>query len=131
MASREDLRKERCVACHRDSPRITPDEFDELSSLIPAWERVEVNGVPRLVRTFRFSNFAQALAFTNKVGQLAEEEGHHPLLETSWGRVKVSWWSHAIRGLHRNDVLMAAKTDALYGEDEPSDSALRAGECSS
>lgn len=117
MSSSDQLRSERCVACRRDSPRITPDEFDELSVLIPAWGRVEVDGVPRLVRTFRFKDFVQALAFTSQVGELAEDEGHHPKIETEWGKVTVSWWTHIIRGLHRNDLLMAAKTDALYDGD--------------
>jgi 4a-hydroxytetrahydrobiopterin dehydratase len=66
-----------------------------------------------LVRTFRVPTFRDALAFTQRVGELAEEEGHHPMLRTEWGKVTVSWWSHKIRGLHRNDFIMAAKTDAL------------------
>jgi 4a-hydroxytetrahydrobiopterin dehydratase len=68
----------------------------------------------RLRRIFSFDDFAQALEFTNKVGVLAEEEGHHPALLTEWGRTTVTWWTHKIRGLHRNDFVMAAKTDVLY-----------------
>ena len=63
---------------------------------------------------FRFSNFAEALTFTDKVGELAETEGHHPAILTEWGRVTVTWWTHKIRGLHRNDFIMAAKTDQIY-----------------
>ena len=63
---------------------------------------------------FRFDDFAKALAFTNALGQLAEEEDHHPALLTEWGRVTVTWWTHKIRGLHRNDFVMAAKADELY-----------------
>ena len=63
---------------------------------------------------FSVDDFAQALEFTNKVGELAEEEGHHPALLTEWGRTTVTWWTHKIRGLHRNDFIMAAKTDELY-----------------
>ena len=62
---------------------------------------------------YPFPDFAQALAFTQKVGELAEEERHHPALLTEWGRVTVAWWTHKIRGLHRNDFIMAAKTDRL------------------
>ncbi|HSE95394.1 MAG TPA: 4a-hydroxytetrahydrobiopterin dehydratase, partial [Methylomirabilota bacterium] len=62
-----------------------------------------------------FPTFVAALDFTNRVGALAEAEGHHPALLTEWGRVTVSWWTHAIRGLHRNDFVMAAKTDRLTG----------------
>jgi pterin-4a-carbinolamine dehydratase len=67
-------------------------------------------------RAFEFPSFADALAFTNRVGALAEKEGHHPALLTEWGRVTVTWWTHKIRGLHRNDFIMAAKTDALAAE---------------
>jgi 4a-hydroxytetrahydrobiopterin dehydratase len=69
-----------------------------------------------LVRTFRFPNFREALAFTDRVGALAEAEGHHPALLTEWGTVTVFWWTHKIHGLHRNDFIMAAKTDALARE---------------
>ena len=72
--------------------------------------------IARLERVFHFPSFADALAFTNRVGALAEEEGHHPALLTEWGRVTVTWWTHKIRGLHRNDFIMAAKTDALAAD---------------
>jgi 4a-hydroxytetrahydrobiopterin dehydratase len=71
-------------------------------------------GDPQLERTFRFPNFREALTFTLQVGELAEAEGHHPVLVTRWGSVTVIWWTHKIRGLHRNDFIMAAKTDALF-----------------
>jgi 4a-hydroxytetrahydrobiopterin dehydratase len=74
---------------------------------------VERDGVRRLERVFTFANFADALAFTNRVGALAEAAGHHPALLTEWGRVTVAWWTHKIGGLHRNDFIMARKTDAL------------------
>lgn len=105
---------ERCVACRRDSPRVTSEEITELKPQIPDWNLIERNGVPRLERTFKFPDWAQALAFTNKVGQLAEQEGHHPVITTDWGKVTVTWWTHAIKNLHRNDFIMAAKTDQLY-----------------
>ena len=62
----------------------------------------------------KFKNFVQALAFTHRVGELAEEQDHHPALLTEWGKVTVTWWTHAVKGLHRNDFIMAAKTDELY-----------------
>jgi 4a-hydroxytetrahydrobiopterin dehydratase len=107
------LTGERCVACRRDAPTVTDAEIAELQPHVPAWELVEVDGVKRLRRVFAFDDFAQALAFTNAVGTIAEDEGHHPALLTEWGRVTVSWWTHKIRGLHRNDFIMAAKTDEL------------------
>ena len=78
----------------------------------------EYNNIKRLTRNFMFKNFKQALDFTNKVGKIAEEEGHHPVMVTQWGKVKVSWWTHKIKGLHRNDFIMAAKTDNLYSSVE-------------
>lgn len=111
--SHESLSSERCEACRRDSPRVTLDEVAALKPRIPDWELIEQDGVPRLVRSFKFKDFATALAFTKQVGDLAEAEGHHPLLVTEWGKVGVSWWTHKIRGLHRNDFIMAAKTDQL------------------
>jgi 4a-hydroxytetrahydrobiopterin dehydratase len=110
------LSAERCVACRRDSPQVTEAEIPELRREIPDWHLVERDGIARLERVFDFPSFADALAFTNRVGALAEEEGHHPALLTEWGRVRVTWWTHKIRGLHRNDFIMAAKTDALVAE---------------
>jgi 4a-hydroxytetrahydrobiopterin dehydratase len=104
-----------CVACRRDAPQVTADEIAELLPEIPDWELVEVDGVKRLQRVFRFDDFAQALAFTDQVGAIAEEQGHHPALLTEWGRTTVTWWTHKIKGLHRNDFVMAAKTDRLDG----------------
>jgi len=82
---------------------------------VPGWKVVEREGIKRLERVFGFRNFAEALAFTDRVGEQAEEEGHHPALLTEWGRVTVTWWTHKIGGLHRNDFIMAAKTDELSG----------------
>lgn len=106
------LARERCVACRRDAPRITNEEIAELRLQVPDWRIVEREGIRRLERVFAFPDFAAALAFTKRVGALAEEEGHHPAILTEWGRVTVTWWTHKIRGLHRNDFVMAAKTDS-------------------
>jgi 4a-hydroxytetrahydrobiopterin dehydratase len=107
------LAQERCVACRRDSPAITEDELRALRPAVPEWELVEEDGIRRLRRAFRFDDFAQALAFADRVGALAERQGHHPALLVEWGRTTVTWWTHAIGGLHRNDFVMAAKTDRL------------------
>jgi len=109
------LASEKCVACRRDAPQVTAAEIEELRPQVPDWELAERDGVPRLERVLRFANFAEALAFTNSVGVLAEAEGHHPALLTEWGWVTVTWWTHKIHGLHRNDFVMAAKTDSLVG----------------
>ena len=110
------LSTERCVACRRDSPRVTEAEIAELGREVSDWQLQERDGIARLQRVFHFPTFADALAFANRVGALAEAEGHHPALLTEWGRVTVTWWTHKIRGLHRNDFIMAAKTDALAAE---------------
>jgi 4a-hydroxytetrahydrobiopterin dehydratase len=108
------LREMRCVACRGDAPTVTEVEIAELQPQVPEWEIVEQDGIKKLGRVFRFDDFAGALAFTNAVGELAEEENHHPALLTEWGRTTVMWWTHKIKGLHRNDFVMAAKTDELH-----------------
>ena len=107
------LTKEKCTACRRDSPRVTEAEMLELKPQIPEWTLLEREGIERLERVYRFANFAEALGFTNRVGALAEEESHHPAILTEWGRVTVTLWTHKIRGLHRNDFILAAKVDSL------------------
>ena len=92
---------------------MTDAEAAELHRQVPDWELIELDGIKRLRRVFSADDFAQALAFTNAVGKLAEAEGHHPALLTEWGSTTVTWWTHKIRGLHRNDFIMAAKTDGL------------------
>jgi 4a-hydroxytetrahydrobiopterin dehydratase len=109
----------KCVACRKGAPTVTEAEIAELQPQVPAWRLLEVDGVRRLERVFAFPDFAAALAFTNEIGALAEAEGHHPALLTEWGRVSVTWWTHKIRGLHQNDFIMAAKTDAAYAARAP------------
>jgi 4a-hydroxytetrahydrobiopterin dehydratase len=110
----ENLARQSCVACRRDAPLASDEEIKELLPQIPEWQVVEREGIKRLERVFRFGDFARALEFTNGVGRAAEAEGHHPALLTEWGKVTVTWWTHKIKGLHRNDFIMAAKTDRLY-----------------
>ncbi|MFC1584333.1 4a-hydroxytetrahydrobiopterin dehydratase [Fibrobacterota bacterium] len=110
----ESIAETSCEACRAGAPRVTEEEELSLHSQVLDWEIVEIGGIKRLVRTFRFPDFIQSLTFTGKVGVIAEEEGHHPSIVTEYGKVEVSWWSHKIRGLHRNDFIMAAKTDKLY-----------------
>jgi 4a-hydroxytetrahydrobiopterin dehydratase len=107
------LARETCVACRPGAPPVTEAELRDLAPQVPGWSVVERDGIKRLERVFTLPDFAAALAFTDRVGGIAEEEGHHPAILTEWGRVTVTWWTHAIGGLHRNDFVMAAKTDAL------------------
>ena len=108
------LSEMKCTACRGGEPTVTEEEIAQYHPQVPEWQIVEREGIKRLERVFKFPDFAQALAFTNRVGELAEEEGHHPAILTEWGRVTVTWWTHKIKGLHRNDFIMAAKTDQLY-----------------
>jgi 4a-hydroxytetrahydrobiopterin dehydratase len=98
---------------------VTDAEAAELHRQVPDWELIELDGIKRLRRVFSADDFARALEFTNAVGELAEAEGHHPALLTEWGSTTVMWWTHKIRGLHRNDFIMAAKTDELQQQRSP------------
>jgi len=109
-----ELIERTCEACQAGAPRATQAEIDEFQPQIPDWEIVEAGGVNQLRRTYKFKNFAQALAFANRVGELAEREGHHPAILVEYGKVTLTWWTHKIKGLHVNDFIMAAKSDKLY-----------------
>ncbi len=108
------LADEHCVAVTRGAPRLDGDARARLLAALPEWKTATRDGVERLERTFRFDDFAGALAFANAIGADAETEDHHPALLVEWGRVTVSWWTHVVGGLHRNDVIMAARTDRRY-----------------
>ncbi|MBK9009059.1 MAG: 4a-hydroxytetrahydrobiopterin dehydratase [Anaerolineae bacterium] len=104
----------KCVACRGGDPSLTEAEIAELLPQVPEWQLVERDDIPRLQRIFKFKNYAQSLDFTNKVAAIAEEQDHHPLIVLEWGRVMVQWWTHVVKGLHKNDFIMAAKTDNLF-----------------
>ena len=89
-----------------------PTRRQGLLADLPGWEIIVRDGMDQLSGDFEFANFAEALAFTNRVGELAEEADHHPAITTEWGRVNVRWWTHSIGGLHRNDFIMAARASA-------------------
>ena len=108
------LSQQACEACRADAPKVTGQEKQELLSAIPDWEDVMVDGEEQLRRVFTFKNFVEVQAFTNKVADLAEAENHHPAILLEWGKATVRWWTHKIGGLHKNDFIMAARTDELY-----------------
>ena len=108
-----ELIREKCVPCRSGAPQITEPEISELTPQIPQWTMLREEEM-KLQRVFPFKNFAGAMAFAVKVGELAESANHHPAILVEWGKVTVTWWTHAIRGLHRNDFIMAAQTDSLY-----------------
>lgn len=103
----------KCEAVRRGDTPLNTSEIAELQPQVADWELLEIEGIKRLRREFAFKDFQQALSFTNKVGEIAEVEDHHPALLTEWGKVTVTWWTHVIKGLHKNDFIMAAKTDAI------------------
>jgi len=107
------LKDEPCEACRPDAPRLDEAQIQEYLPHVPGWDVIEVDGIKQLVRCYDFKNFIDALAFTNKVAELAESVGHHPDLLTQWGKVTVTWWTHKIKGLHRSDFIMAARTDDM------------------
>lgn len=105
----------KCIPCRGGEPSLTEDEIADLMLHLPQWHTVMQDDIPRLQRVFKFKNYAQAVEFTNKIAAIAEEEDHHPLIILEWGKVTVQWWTHVVKGLHKNDFIMAAKTDESFG----------------
>jgi 4a-hydroxytetrahydrobiopterin dehydratase len=108
-----ELIEQKCVPCSGKLPPATEAEINTYKTQIPDWNLVRDSDELHLQRIYQFPDFKTALVFTNLVGEAAEAEGHHPALLTEWGKVTVTWWTHAIKGLHQNDFIMAAKTDRL------------------
>ena len=111
--SSKKLAESSCTACREDAPLVTKEEIEELKPQIPAWQIQKINGIDRLICAFSFDDYMAGLKFVSKVANLAEEEDHHPAILLEWGRVEVTWLTHKIGGLHKNDFIAAAKTDLL------------------
>jgi 4a-hydroxytetrahydrobiopterin dehydratase len=109
----DQLTNNTCVACRVGAPLATEEEIDGFMEQLPYWDIVEEDNIKRLKRVFTFNNFVDAVAFTQQVSVLAEEENHHPSILTEWRKTTVCWWTHKIKGMHENDFIMAAKTDQL------------------
>ncbi len=109
------LAHESCVACLPRSKAVVEPELSQLLAQLVGWGVEESSGISTLVRRYQFSDFATALAFTNKIGEIAEKENHHPSITLEWGTVTLRWWTHSINGLHRNDFIMAARSNESYG----------------
>ncbi len=105
------LAHESCSACQHGAEPASAAERQQYLNELPDWKIEQIDGIDQLVRRFAFADFKGALAFTNRVGALAEAAGHHPSLLTEWGAVTVRWWTHKIGGLHKTDFVMAARTD--------------------
>ena len=107
------LKESKCEACTIDAPLVSDSEAEGLISELDGWVIERGSGIDQLVKTYKFSNYAESLDFSNKVADLAESEDHHPKIVLEYGSVEVSWWSHKIKGLHKNDFICAAKTDLI------------------
>ena len=105
------LEQKHCVPCRGGVPPLKGEEVERLKPEVPGWE---VAGEHHLFRSFAFPDFRTALDFVNRVGAVAEEEGHHPDLCLSWGKVDVTTWTHKIDGLTESDFILAAKIDRLH-----------------
>jgi 4a-hydroxytetrahydrobiopterin dehydratase len=107
------LTQEHSVPINAASQGLSKAEAEALVKELNGWTMLTKDDEPRLEKVYKFDDFAQALEFTDKIGALADAEDHHPAILTEWGKVTVDWWTHKIKGLHRNDFIMAAKTDDL------------------
>lgn len=105
-----DLASKNCVPCRGGVPPLAGKDLESLAGQVPQWNVVNGHHITRL---FKFPDFLQALAFVNKVGAVAEEQGHHPDILLSWGKAEVTTWTHAINGLTESDFILAAKIDRL------------------
>lgn len=110
------LTEHHCEVCRVGAPPVAKEEMPALLREIPEWQLVTERDVEQLQRRFSFPNFRRAMDFANRIAELAEAEGHHPVLRVEWGAVTVAWWTHKINALHKNDFIMAAKTDHLMTE---------------
>ena len=105
------LAQKSCTPCRGGVPPLTREQAESFHAQAPDWELADE--ARRINRTFRFENFAQSLAFVDKVGALAESEGHHPDITFGWGYATITLYTHKIKGLHENDFIMAAKIDQI------------------
>ena len=105
-----ELASRNCVPCRGGTLPLAGKELEALAKQVPEWKVVEGH---HITRAFKFKNFVDALAFVNKVGALAEQQGHHPDIFLAWGKAEVTTWTHSINGLSESDFILAAKIDRL------------------
>jgi 4a-hydroxytetrahydrobiopterin dehydratase len=108
------LAEQNFISAKDQIEQLDPQAVETLLEKLPGWKVVSVEGVNRLERTYDFDDFEDALDFVNEVGEIAEEVNHHPVIEFTWGTATVTWWTHFIDGLHKNDFIMAARTDQVF-----------------
>ena len=105
-----ELADRQCVPCRGGVPPLKGDEVQGLLGRLADWQAVNEH---HLLKTYRFQNFRETLVFVNRVGELAEEQGHHPDICFGWGKAEISIWTHKIDGLTESDFVLAAKIDKL------------------
>jgi 4a-hydroxytetrahydrobiopterin dehydratase len=111
-----ELASKTCVPCRGGTPPLKGEALHSLSHQLPNWNVINQH---HIIRAFTFPDFKQALDFVNRVGAVAEEQGHHPDIVLKWGRAEITLWTHKIDGLTESDFIMAAKIDSLYTVPEP------------
>lgn len=105
-----NLVAKKCTPCEGGTPPLTPEEIQKYLPQVPDWEVLSATGGKKLRQEFKFKDFKEAMAFVNKVADLAESEGHHPdILIHSWNKVRIETTTHSVGGLSENDFIMAAK----------------------
>ena len=107
-----------CEACQPDAEKVGENELSDFLTTNSSWKLKTENRTEKLEKTFEFSNFVEAQKFANLVGELAEQEGHHPSILLEYGSTSINWWSQKIKGIHAKDLSLASKTDQLYKEFE-------------
>jgi 4a-hydroxytetrahydrobiopterin dehydratase len=107
----EELASQTCVPCRGGVPPLKGAELQQILQEVPQWKVINEH---HIMRAFTFPDFRQALAFVNRVGEVAEDQGHHPDILLTWGKAEITMWTHKIDGLTRSDLIMAAKIDQLY-----------------
>lgn len=109
----ENWHEQKCVACREGAPPVEPQQLANFLRQHPQWSRVVEAGVNKLQQVYSFTSYQNGLLFTQALAELAEAEDHHPCIILEWRKVTVVWWTHKIKGLHANDLIMAAKTDEV------------------
>ena len=108
-----NLASQTCEPCSGNATPMNSEDAHAALEALPQWKITDHDGIMKLTRSYDFDDFAGALAFTQRVGDIAEEAGHHPMITTEYGKATVTWWSHEIGGLHQNDFILAARTDEV------------------
>jgi len=103
-----------CEACGSDAQPLSDVAAQQLLKEVPGWQMLTVDGTRRISKTFKTSDFNAAIKKAQAIAEIADAADHHPELVVEWGKIKVSWWTHSVSGLHKNDFIMAAKTDTLF-----------------